>query len=155
MSVPTCLSLSSSAFLSDFSWLRITSAFPRPSSPFSAQFSSVAQPCPTLRDLMDRARHARPPCPSPTLGLDSNSCPSSRWCHPAIASFVVPFSRLQSFPASRSFPMSQLFASGGRSTGTSPSTSVLPMNIQGLFPLGWTDLISLLSVGHSRVFLLL
>ena len=95
----------------------------------SVQLSSGAQPCPTLRP--HGLRHARPPCPSPTPGAHSNSCPWSRWCHPAISSSVVPFSsRLQSFPASGSFPMSQLFASGGQSTRVSASASVLPMNIQ-------------------------
>ena len=80
-----------------------------------------------------------------------NSCPLSRWCHPTISSSVVPFSsRLQSFPASESFPMSQSFASGGLSTGASSSASVLPVNILGWFPLGWTGWISLLSKGLSR-----
>ena len=88
--------------------------------------------------------HARPPCPSPTPRVYSNSRPLSRWCHPTILSSVIPFSsRLQSFPASGSFQMSQLFASGGQSTGVSASTSVLPMNIQDWFPLGWTGWISL------------
>ena len=98
-------------------------------------------------------QHARPPCPSQTPGVYSNSCPSSQWCHPAISPSVVPFSScLQSFPASGSFQMSQLFASGGRRIGVSASTSVLPMNIQDLFPLGWTSWISLQSKGLSRVF---
>ena len=98
-------------------------------------------------------QHARPPCPSPTPGVYSNSCPFSWWCHPTISSSVVPFSsHLQSFPASGSFQMSQLFASGGQSTGVSASTSVLPMNIQDLSPLGWTGWISLKSKGLSRVF---
>ena len=83
----------------------------------------------------------------------TNSCPSSRWCHPTISSPVIPFSsRLQSFPASGSFPMSEFFASRGQSTGASAAASVLPMNIQGWFPLGWTGLISLQSRGLSRVF---
>ena len=98
-------------------------------------------------------KHARPPCPSPTPRVYSNPCPSRQWCHPTISSSVVPFSSLfQSFPASGSFPMSQLFASGGQSIGVSASTSVLPMNIQSWFPLGWTDWISLQSKGLSRVF---
>ena len=98
-------------------------------------------------------QHARLPCPSPTPGICSNSSPSSRWCHPTIPSSVVPFSsRLQSFPASGSFPMSQFFASGGQRIGVSASTSVLPMNIQHWFPLGWTGWISLQSKGLSRVF---
>ena len=85
--------------------------------------------------------------------LYSNSCPASRWCHPTISSSVVPFSScLQSFPASGSFQMSQIFTSGGQSIGVSASTSVLPMNIQDWSPLGWTGWISLLSKGLSRVF---
>ena len=84
-------------------------------------------------------QHARPPCPSPTPGAYSNSCPLSWWCHPTISSSVIPFSsRHQSFPALGSFQMSQLFASGGQSIGVSASTSVLPMNIQDSFPLGMT-----------------
>ena len=98
-------------------------------------------------------QHARPPCPSPTPGVYSNSCPLKWWCHPAISSSVVPFSSWpQSLPASGSFPMSQLFASGGQSTGVSASTSVLPMNTQDWAPLGWTGWISLQSKGLSRVF---
>ena len=98
-------------------------------------------------------QHTRPPCPSTTPGVYSNSCPLSWWCHPTISSSVGPFSFcLQSFPASGSFQMSQLFASGGQSTGVSASTSVLPMNIQDWFSLGWTSWISLLSKGLSRVF---
>ena len=96
-------------------------------------------------------QNTRLPCPSPTLGACSNSFPSSR-CHPTISSSVIPFSRLQSFPASGSFQMSQFFASGGQSIGTSASASILPMNIQGWFPLGLTGLISLLSKGLSRIF---
>ena len=85
------------------------------------------------------SQHARPPCPSPTPGVHSNSCPSSRWCHPAISSSVVPFSSCpQSHPASGSFPMSQLFTWGGPSIGVSASASVLPMNTQDWSPLGWT-----------------
>ena len=84
-------------------------------------------------------QHARLPCPSSTPGTCSNSCPSSWWCHPTILSSVAPFSScLQSFPASRFFPVSQLFASGGQHIGASASASVLPMSIQGWFPLGWT-----------------
>ena len=98
-------------------------------------------------------QHARPPCPSPTPGACSNSCPSNRWCHPIISSFVVPFSScLQSFSASGSFPRSQFFISGGQSTGVSASASVIPKNIQDWFPLGWTGWISLQSKGLSRVF---
>ena len=98
-------------------------------------------------------QHARPPCPSPTPEVYSNSCPSSQWCYPAISSSVVPFSSwLQSFPASVSFQMSQFFSSGGPSIEVSASTSVRPRNIQDWFPLGWTGWISLLSKGLSRVF---
>ena len=98
-------------------------------------------------------QHARSPCPSPTPGACSNSCPLSWWCHPTISSSVVPFSfHLQFFPASGSFPMSRLFTSSGQSIGVSASTSVLPMNIQDWFPLGWTGWISLQSKGLSRVF---
>ena len=98
-------------------------------------------------------QHTRLPCPSPTPRACSNSGPLSRWCHPTISSSVVPFSSCpQSFPASGSSPMSQVFTSGGQSTGTSVSTSVLPVNIQDRFPLGWTGWISLQSKGISRVF---
>ena len=98
-------------------------------------------------------QHARPPCPSPAPRVYSNSCPLSWWCHPTISSSVSPFSSwLLSFPASGSFQMSQLFASGGQSIGVSASASVLPMNIQDWSPLGWTGRTSLLSQGLSRVF---
>ena len=97
-------------------------------------------------------QNSRPPCPSPTAGAYSNSCPLNQWCHPTISSSVVTFSsHLQSFPASGSFQMSQLFASGGQSTGVSASASVLPMNTQDWSPL-WTGWISLQSKGLSRVF---
>ena len=99
-------------------------------------------------------QHGRLPCPLPTLGARSNSCPSSQWCHPTISSFVILFSSwLQSFPASGSFPMSQFFTSDGQNIGVSPSASVLPMNIQDWFPLGLTGLISLQSnspTPHSK-----
>ena len=95
----------------------------------------------------------RPPCPSPTPGVDPNPCPSSQWCHPVISSSVDPFSSCpQSFPTLGAFPMSQLFTWGGQSIGVSASTSVLPMNTQDLSPLGWTGWISLQSKGLSRVF---
>ena len=97
-------------------------------------------------------QHTSPPCPSPTPGIHPNPCPLSQWCYPTISSSVIPFSCLQSFPASGSFQMSQFFASGGQSTGVSASASVLPMNIQDWFPLGWTGWISLQSKGLSRVF---
>ena len=89
-------------------------------------------------------QHARPPCPSPTPGVHPNQCPLSLWCHPTISSSVVPFTSCpQSFPASGSFPMSQLFASGGQIIGVSASASVLPMNTQDWSALGWTGWISL------------
>ena len=98
-------------------------------------------------------QHVRPPCSSPTPGVYSNSHPLSPWCHPTISPSVVPFSsHLQSFPTSGSFQMSQFFESGGQSIGVSVSASVLPMNTQDWIPLGWTDWISLLSKGLSRVF---
>ena len=98
-------------------------------------------------------QHAKLPCPSPYPWTCSNSCPLSQWCHSTISSSVIPFSFcLQSFPASRAFLMSQLFASGGQGIGASASASVLPMNILDWFPLGWTGLISLPFNGLSRVF---
>ena len=98
-------------------------------------------------------QHTRPPCPSPTAGAHSNSCPLSWWCHPTISSSVIPFSSgLQSILPSRSFRMSQFFASGGQSIGVSVSTSVFPVSIQDWVPLGWTAWISLQSKGLSRVF---
>ena len=98
-------------------------------------------------------QYTRLPCPSPTPGACSNSCSWSQWCHPTISSSVTLFSScLQSFPASGSFPASQLFASGGQSIEVSASASVLPMNIQDWFPLGWTGWVSLQSKGLSRVF---
>ena len=98
-------------------------------------------------------QHARLPCPSLSPGVCSNSCPLSWWCHPEISSSVTHFSSCpQSFPASGSFPVSRLFTSGAQSVGASASASVLPVSIQGWFPLGWTGLISLQSKGLSRVF---
>ena len=98
-------------------------------------------------------QHTRVPCPSPTPGAYSNSCLSRQWCHPTISSSVIPCSsHPQSFPASGFFPMSQFFVSGRQSNGVLASTSVLPMNIQDWFPLGWTGWISLWSKGLSRVF---
>ena len=116
----------------------------------SVQFSSVAKSCPTLRT--HESQHARPPCPSPTPGVHSDSRPSSQWCHPAISSSVVPFSSCpQSVAASESFPMSQLFTWGGQSTGISVSASFLPKKSQG-WSSEWTGWISLQSKGLSRVF---
>ena len=98
-------------------------------------------------------QHARLPCPSATPGVYLNSCLLSRWCHPTISSSVIPSSsRLKSFPVTGSFPMSQFFTSGGQSIGVPTSASVLPVNIQDWFPLGWTYWISLQSKGLSRVF---
>ena len=116
----------------------------------SVQFSSVAQSCPTLRP--QELQHARPPCPSPTPAVHSNSCPSSCWCHPAISSSIGPFSCPQSLPASESFPMSQLFSWGGQSIGVSALASFLPKKSQGWSPSEWTGWISLQSKGLSRVF---
>ena len=119
---------------------------------FDFSVNSVTQSCPALCIPMD--------CSTPGLPVHhqfpracSNSCPSSWWCHPIISSSVIPFSSyLQSFPASGSFPMSQLFTSGGQGIGASATASVLPMNVQDRFPLGWTGWISLQSKGLSRVF---
>ena len=119
------------------------------------RFSSVQFSYSVVSDFLQphEPQHARPSCPSPTPGVYSNPCPSSQWCHPTISPSVVPFSsRLQSFPASGSFPMSQLFTSGGQNTGVSASASVFAMKIQDWFPLGWTGWISLQSKGLSRVF---
>ena len=119
------------------------------------QFSSVQFSRSVVSDSLPphELQHARPPCPSPTPSVHSNSCPSSRWCHPAISSSVVPFSSCpQPLPASGSFPVSQLFTSGGQSTRVAALTSVLPMNTQDWSPLGWTRWISLQSKGLSRVF---
>ena len=117
-----------------------------------ASVSSVTEPCPTLCEPHG-LQHVRLPCLSRTPGVCLNSCPSSQWCHPSISSSVVPFySRLQSFPSSGSFSMSRFLASGGQIIGYSASTSVLSMNIQGWFLLGWTRWISLQSEGLSRVF---
>ena len=118
-------------------------------------FSSVQFSLSVVSDSLPphERQHARPPCPSPTPGVYTNSCPLSRLCHPAISSSVVPFSSCpQSLPASGSFQMSQLFASGGQSIGVSASASVLPKNTQDWSPLEWTGWISLLSKGLSRVF---
>ena len=116
----------------------------------SVQFSrSVVSDSLRLHGL----QHTRPPCPSPTPGVYSNSRPLSWWCHPTISSSVVPFfSCLQSFPASKSFQRIQFFASGGQSIGVSASASILLMNIQDWSPLGWTGCISLQSKGLARVF---
>ena len=119
------------------------------------QFSSVQFSHSVMRDSLrpHESQHSRPPCPSLTPWVYSNSCPLSQWCHPAILFSVVPFSSCaQSLPASGSFPMSQLFAWGGQSIGVSASASVLPMNTQDWSPSGWTGWISLQSKELSRVF---
>ena len=124
-------------------------------SPTQMVFSSVQFSYSVVSDSLrpHESQHARPLCPSITPGVHSNSCPSSRWCHPAISSSVVPFSACpQSLPASQSFPMSQLFASGGQSTGVSASASFPPKKSQGWSPSEWTSWISLQSKGLSRVF---
>ena len=118
--------------------------------PSSVQFS-----CSVVSDSLrlHESQHARPPCPSPTPGVHSDSCPSSQWWHPAISSSVVPFSSWpQSFPESDSFAMSQLFTWGGQNIGVSALASVLPKNTQDWSPLEWTGWISLQSKGLSRVF---
>ena len=115
-------------------------------------FSSVQFLSPVQLFASPWTTATRPPCPSPTPGVHSNSCPSSWWCHPAIPSSVIPFSScLQSFPTSWSFPISQFITTSGQCIGVSPSASVFPMNIQDWFPLGSTGLI-LHSKGLSRVF---
>ena len=119
------------------------------------QFSSVQFSCSVVSDSLrpHEPQHTRPPCPSPSPRVNPNPCPLSQGCHPTISSSVVPFSScLQSFPASRSFPMSQFLASGRQSIGIAALASVLPMNTQDWFPLGWAGWISLQSKGLSRVF---
>ena len=118
-------------------------------------FSSVRFSRSVMYDSLQphEPQQARPPCPSPTPGVHPNPCPLSRWCHPTISSSVIPFSSCpQSFPASGSFQMSQVFASAGQSIGVSASASVLPMNTQNWAPLGWTGWISLQSKGLSSMF---
>ena len=120
----------------------------------SDPFSSVQFSCSVMASSLwpHESQHARPPCPSPTPGVHPNPCPLSQWCRPTISSSVVPFSSCpQSFPASGSFPMSQLFTSGVQSIGVSASTSVLPMNTQDWSSLGWTGWTFLQSKGLSRV----
>ena len=121
---------------------------------YSVQFSSVTRLCLTLCDPMNCSTPGRPVRHQLLEESgDPNPCPLCRWCHPTISSSVVPFSScLQSFPESGSIPMSQFFTTGGQSFGVSALASVLSMNIQDLFPLGWTDWISLQSKDLSRVF---
>ena len=121
----------------------------------NANYSSVHFSSSGVSDSLwpHESQNTRPPCPSPTPRVYTNSCPSSRWCHPAISSSVVPFSSCpQSLPASGSFPVSQLFAWGGQTIAVSAWASVLPMNTQDWSPLGWTGWSSLQSKGLSRVF---
>ena len=122
---------------------------------YAGQFSSVHFSHAVVSDSLrpQESQHVRPPCPSPTPGVHSDSCPSSQWCYPAISSSVVTFfSCLQSLPVSQSFPMSQLFAWGGQSTGASALASFLPKKSQGWSPSERTAWISLQSKGLSRVF---
>ena len=122
--------------------------------PYICYFLSIQFSCSVMSNSLQshKLQHTRPPCPSPTPGIYPNSFPLSRWCHPTISSSVIPFSsHLQSFPASGSFQMSQLFASGGQSIGVSALVSVLPMNIQDWFPLGWTGWISLQMPGLDEL----
>ena len=124
-----------------------------PPNPFLGAVSQFS--CLVVSDSLwlHESQHPRPPCPSSNPGVYSNSCPSSRWCHPAISSSVIPFSSCpQSLPASESFPMSQLFVWGGQSIGVSALASVLPKNTKDWSPLEWTGWISLQSKGLSRVF---
>ena len=110
---------------------------------YSVQFSQFSRPVVSNSLQPHELQHARPPCPSPTPGVHSNSCPSSQWCHPVISSSVVPFSSCpQSLPASESFPMSQLFTWRGQTTGVSALASFLPKNTQDWSPSEWTGWIS-------------
>ena len=130
-------------------WLTVHWSFLLPSLSSVSQFN-----CSVMSQSLrpHESRHARPPCPSPTPGVHSDSRPSSLWCHPAISSSVIPFSCPQSLPASESFPMSQLFIWGGQSTGVSALASFPPKKSQGWSPSEWTGWISLQSKGLSRVF---
>ena len=129
--------------LSHWSWLLLK----------AIQFSSVQLLSRVQLLWPHKPQHARPPRPSPMAGVHPNTCPSSQWCHPTISSSVIHFSSCpQSFPASGSFPVSQLFTWGGQSVGVSALASVLPMNTQDWSPLGWNGWNSLQSKGFSRVF---
>ena len=136
--------------------LYITQMSPKYSVPYIFLISNSVQfSCSVVSDSLQphESQHARPPCPSPTPRVHWDSRPSSQWCHPAISSSVIPFSSCpQSFPASESFPMSQLFAWGGQSTGVSALASFLPKNTQDWSPSEWTGWVSLQSKGLSRVF---
>ena len=135
------------------SWAALTQKIPQTS--HSPAISSVQFSRSLVSNSLwpHESQDARPPCPAPTPGVHSNSCSSSQWCHPTISSSVGPSSSWpQSLPASESFPISQLFAWGGQSTGVSASASFLPINTQDCSPLGWTGWTSLQSKGLSRVF---
>ena len=140
--------------LSNFHWpvFKVMEFFSSAVSDLLVQFSSVQFSRSVVSNSLwpHESQHTRPPCPSSTPRVYWNPCPSSRWCHPTISSSVVPFSFCpQSLPASGSFPMGQLFTSGGQSIEVSASASVLPVNTQDWFPLGWTSWISLQSKGSA------
>ena len=152
-SVVLCVSFKTFSYSCDILWkiVRYLRFF---TSMSLLQFSSVQFSHSVMSDSLQRheSQHARPPCASPTPRVYPNSCPLSRWCHPTISSSLVPFSCLQSFPASGSFQMSHLFALSGQSTGVSALASFLPKKSQGWSPSEWTGWISLQSRGLSRVF---
>ena len=138
-------------------WNMASYFIPLPTSPFSSDISAklLFFSSSVMSDSLwpHELQHARFPCPSLSSGDCPNSCPLNQWCHPIISSSVTTFSSCpQSSPASGSFPVSWLFASGDQNIGASASVSVLPMNVQRWFPLGLTGLVSLLSKGLSRVF---
>ena len=154
-----CMSVSQSSGTWLFSLHRLRLFPPHPAQQqwknWHTCWPSVQFSCSVMSDSLrpHESQHARPPCPSPTPGVHSDSRPSSHWCHPAISSSVVPFSSCpQSLPASESFLMSQLFTWGGQSTGVSASASFLPKKSQGWSPSEWTGWMSLQSKGLSRVF---
>ena len=149
-----CYFIWNTIFSDKFPWPFLETRLPSPPL-LSDQFSSVQFSYSVMSNSLrpHGLQHARPPCPSPTPGAYPNSCPFSWRCRQTISSAVVSFSFcLQSFPAWGSFPVSQFFAWGGQSVGVSASTSVLPMNTQVWYPLGWTGWISLQSKGLSRLF---
>ena len=156
----TCIRRREAAIMQFYISIPYVPRFPMQSEPVGFPWIKINKSCVQFsRSVVSNSsrpyesQHARPPCPSPTPRVHSDSCPSSQWCHPAISSSVVPFSSCpQSLPASGSFPISQLFAWGGQSIGVSTSASFLPMNTQDWSPLGWTVWISLKSKGLSRVF---
>ena len=137
-----------------WAWRNAAPLWPLPVTTLKPVLIAIQLLCYFMSDSLshDGLQHARISCPSPSPWVGSNSCLSSWWCYPTISSSVIPFSCLQSFPATGSFPMSQLFASDGQSIESSASASVLPRNIQDLFPLGLTGLISLQSKRLSGVF---